>query len=235
MTNGYDFYIDGMLLPITPPSLKISVGSTNKVVTLINEGEINILKSPALVEVSFTARFPMRNYPYTKVRNVDSFQSYYSKLRSLKEGKRPFQFIVARTTPKGTVTWDTNLQMALETFTVNENADNGDDVLVDFKLRQWKSYGSKTVKITNDGKTTKATPNRQSKETTKESSAAGSYTVKDGDTLWAIAKKYYGDGSQYTKILEANSSTIESTAKNHGMQSSQGGHWIWSGTNLIIP
>ncbi|HVY67913.1 MAG TPA: putative Ig domain-containing protein, partial [Patescibacteria group bacterium] len=32
----------------------------------------------------------------------------------------------------------------------------------------------------------------------------GSYTVKKGDTLWNIAKKYYGDGRQWRKILEAN-------------------------------
>lgn len=234
MTNGYDFYIDGMLLPITPPSLKISVGSTNKVVTLINEGEVNILKSPSLIEVSFTARFPMRNYPYTKVGNVKSFQSYYSKFRSLKESKRPFQFIVARTTPNGTITWDTNLQMALESFTLNEDADYGDDVLVDFKLRQWKSYGGKTIKISNGGKTVKAKADRPTKNTTA-STDKEPYIVKTGDTLWAIAKKEYGDGALYTKILEANRTTIENTAKNHGMESSRNGHWIWEGTKLIIP
>ena len=31
-----------------------------------------------------------------------------------------------------------------------------------------------------------------------------SYTVKKGDTLWNIAKKYYGDGRKWRKILEAN-------------------------------
>ena len=31
-----------------------------------------------------------------------------------------------------------------------------------------------------------------------------------GDCLWNIAKKYYGDGSQYTKIYEANKGTIGS-------------------------
>ena len=31
------------------------------------------------------------------------------------------------------------------------------------------------------------------------------YTVQSGDTLWAIAERYYGDGNQYMKIASANS------------------------------
>jgi nucleoid-associated protein YgaU len=34
--------------------------------------------------------------------------------------------------------------------------------------------------------------------------ALKTYTVKAGDTLSKIAKQYYGDASQYTKIFEAN-------------------------------
>lgn len=34
------------------------------------------------------------------------------------------------------------------------------------------------------------------------------YTVKKGDTLWAIAKAYYGSGAQFTKIYEANKDKI---------------------------
>jgi len=30
------------------------------------------------------------------------------------------------------------------------------------------------------------------------------YTVTSGDTLWAIAQRYYGNGTQYTKIATAN-------------------------------
>lgn len=33
------------------------------------------------------------------------------------------------------------------------------------------------------------------------------HTVVKGDTLWGIAKKYYGDGNQYAKIAKANNIT----------------------------
>lgn len=34
------------------------------------------------------------------------------------------------------------------------------------------------------------------------------YTVKKGDNLWTLAKKFYGSGADYTKIYEANRDTI---------------------------
>jgi phage tail protein X len=36
------------------------------------------------------------------------------------------------------------------------------------------------------------------------SMAAGSYTVKKGDTLYGIARQRYGNGNQWTRIAEAN-------------------------------
>ena len=160
MYNGYEFYFkDGgtvLTFPITPPSLSIKVGSNNKVITLINEGDINILKSPSLTEVEFEARFPMRQYPYA--RQYSDFQSYYDIFQSLKESKRPFRFIVTRRSAGGgKKTWDTNLLVAIEDMTFDEDADEGDDVLVSFTLKQYKSYGVQTLKVATNAPTTTST------------------------------------------------------------------------------
>jgi 5'-nucleotidase len=37
-----------------------------------------------------------------------------------------------------------------------------------------------------------------------EGMAAGTYTVKKGDTLYSIARQRYGDGKQWTRIADAN-------------------------------
>lgn len=61
------------------------------------------------------------------------------------------------------------------------------------------------------------------------------YTVVHGDTLWKIAKQFYGSGQDYSDIYNANMETIESTAKGRGKKDSSHGHWIFPGTVLTIP
>ena len=55
--------------------------------------------------------------------------------KELKEKKKSFRFIVARTTLKNKRSWDTNLLVALEDFELKESADEGDDVIIAFKLK----------------------------------------------------------------------------------------------------
>ncbi len=235
MTNGYNFYFkDGsevLTFPITPGELNIKVGSNNKVITLINEGDINILKSPSLIEVSFEARFPMRKYPYS--RNVGDFQSFHDKFKELKEERKSFRFIVARTTPNGKRTWDTNLLMALEDYEIKEDADEGDDVIISFNLKQYKDYGVKT--LPNSYLKTSTSTSNKNRNNDGKGTTSSVYTVKSGDCLWNIAKAAYGNGAKYTTIYEANKNAIEADAKKHGKKSSSNGHWIWPGLKLTIP
>lgn len=58
-------------------------------------------------------------------------------------------------------------------------------------------------KSTSKAKTSTKQVTKKSKATTKK------YKVKRGDTLWAIAKKYYGSGAKYTKIVNANKKLIK--------------------------
>lgn len=234
MTNGYNFYFkdgeDVLTFPITPSKLSVKIGSNNKVVTLIGEGEINILKSPSLIEVEFEARFPMRQYPYA--REYVSFETYYHRFAGLKEEKRPFRFIVARTKPNGDRTWDTNLLMALEDFNLTEDSNEGDDVLISFKLKQFKEYGVK--RFYNDLDSTSTSTVARPSESSP-SSKDTVHVIASGESLWSISKLYYGTTLNWKKIYEANKNAIEEDAKKHGKASSSNGQWLWSGLEILIP
>ncbi len=69
----------------------------------------------------------------------------------------------------------------------------------------------------------------------KAAGGGQTYTVVPGDTLWGISKKFYGAGSKYHIIYNANVEVIESTAKNRGKKDSGNGHYIWAGEVLTIP
>lgn len=72
-------------------------------------------------------------------------------------------------------------------------------------------------------------------ETTRPATTSSTYTIKSGDTLWGIARKFYGDGTKWKTIYDANKDIIESTAKKYGRKSSDNGHWIYPGVTLTIP
>lgn len=208
--SGYDFYLKKCLLPIAPPKLSVKINNANETVTLINEGEINILKKAELTDIEFECRIPQEKYPFAVYKSgfkgADYFLDYFE---SLKTSKKPFQFIVCRKRPTGKRLFDTNIKVSMEDYKITEDAKNGFDVLVKIKLKQWRDYGTKTVNISFNMEKPKASVEPQREATTSPAPAAAqTYTVVKGDCLWNIAKKFYGNGSKYTVIYNANRSVI---------------------------
>ena len=75
----------------------------------------------------------------------------------------------------------------------------------------------------------------ESVESSSQGSQGQEYVVKQGDTLWDLAGRFYGDSTKYGQIYEANKDVIEETARRHGKSGSGQGYWIWEGTALFIP
>jgi LysM repeat protein len=236
--------------PIAPSELTINVNGRNESIDLMNEGEVNLLKSPGLTEISFKALIPQLN-KYSFAVNSEPIDTFTKFLNEMLENKKPFRFVVVRTA--GTkLLFDTNLQVACEGYEMHESAENGFDVELDISLKQYREYGVKTITLvsvqttkktdTTTNKTTTTTSNKNTTTTTASTNnkrptpaKSNKYTVKKGDTLWSIAKKYYGSGSKWQNIWNKNKSILDSTAKKHGKKDSSKGHWIYPGTVLTIP
>ena len=145
---SYVFYFNNMMLPVTPSQLQLKVKNQNKTINLINDGEINLLKKPGLTEITFKALFPNVRYPFAQYK--DGFRPaavYLEFLERLKVNQLSFQFIVTRTMPNRKPLFNTNIKVSLEDYKPVEDADNGFDVLVDINLKQFRSYGTRTVEI----------------------------------------------------------------------------------------
>ena len=225
----YYFYMGSVLLPIAPEKFTLKVKNANKTMTLINDGEINLLKEAGLTDLEFDALIPAVQYPFAtydgKFRPTSYFTNHFEKL---KLSKKPFQFIVSRKMPNGKLLFDTNMSVSLESYTIKEDAKQGFDLLVSFKLKQYKSFGTKIIKVETPKKEEeppKATvqTQRPPSENEPKPKQETTYTVKSGDCLWNIAKKFYGDGSKYTKIYEANKDKISNP------------NLIYAGQVFVIP
>lgn len=146
--SGYDFYLKKCLLPIAPDKLQVKINNANDTLTLINEGQINILKTPELTDIEFECRIPQVQYPFATYKSGFKGASYFlDYFESLKVDKKPFQFIVSRIMPNGKVLFSTNMKVSLEDYKITEQAKDGFDLMVKIKLKQYRDYGTKTVNI----------------------------------------------------------------------------------------
>ncbi len=208
---AYHVYMRKMLCPIAPSKLQLKIKGQNKTLTLINEGEVNLLKKAGLTEISFDLLLPNVQYPFATYKfGFRNAKYFLDQLESMKTSEKPFQFIVTRTFPDGKYIFDTDMKVSLEDYTIKEDSKNGFDVVVSVKLKQYREYGTKICKMTFANAKPKVSP-QTTRSTESCPTTPTTYTVKQGDTLYGIAKYFYGDKNAmgYVKIFRANTDKIK--------------------------
>lgn len=215
---SYEFWLDDTQLPVAPSKLTVKIKGNNKTITLINEGEINLLKMPGLIDISFSALLPNVSQPWARYYGASSFLDKLERLMTTKneQGKlQPFQFKVIRAFPDGRGLFGNDVTVALESYNIADDYKQGFDTTVDITLRQYREYGTKIIDIKPPSAVQpNATATTEPPRIAENAPGGNTHTVVRGDTLWGIAKKYLGDGSRYPEIYEANKTEID--ARNRG-------------------
>lgn len=209
---AYEMYMRNILCPVTPSKLQLKIKNQNKTMNLISGEEVNILKNAGLTEVSYDLLLPNVKYPFASYKSgFVGAKFFLDEFEKMKVEKKPFQWKIMRTFPNGKVLFDNDMSVSLEDYTIKEEAKEGFDVVVSIKLKQFRHYGTKLVKVSTSDDEPTATV-EEVRETTNSpepsENSVVTYTVVKGDSLWNIAKKYYGNGSKYTVIYEANKDKI---------------------------
>jgi LysM repeat protein len=191
-------------LPVSPANISFKVNNKNKTVELLDLGEINILKEPGLIDISFKVLLPSQPYPFALYPNgIFRLPEYYLKaFERYKYNKKKVNFCISRIASWNEPLFDTNLDVSLERYTLEEDAKSGNDVYVSLELKEYKEYHTKILELQQDADedSVKATI-----ETQRPAKVVPlTYTVKSGDTLWAIAKKNLNNGSRYKEIAITN-------------------------------
>jgi len=209
----YNFLIDNVQFPIAPAELSTKINGRNETIVLMNEGDVNIIKRTGLTDIEFEVLLPNVKYPFAVYPNGFQPATFYlQKLKDLMQGEKPFPFIVNRMLPNGNLLFDTDMIVSLENYEISESAEEDFDLNVTIEFKQYQNNGNKKVTIKTSTKAKNATGTTKTaskavveqKRPTTGKETPKTHTVKAGETLWVIAKKYLGDGSKYTELAKIN-------------------------------
>ena len=203
-------------LPVIPAEFERVIGAdyeTNKIVGL---GDVATFNGNGLAQLSLSSFFPNKEYSFNAYSNV---LKPYDLVRYFKEWKN--KGTVVRVILTGT---DINQSMYITNFSYGEKDGTG-DVYYSIDLLEYRPITIPKYNNNDNSDNSDREDNNKDKEEDNKTTQKTHKVVK-GDSLWAIAQKYYGKGSLYPKIKEANKTKYPSLVKNN---------IIYVNWELIIP
>lgn len=218
---AYYFFIGDMMLPVPPAKMNVKVNNKNKTINLINEGEVNIIKAQGLTEISFDARLPNQNYPFAdydtsfsssltsqltgsnfSFKKADYFLDNFetSKLSNL-----PVRLIITRMR-NWQLLFDTNMLVTLEDYNIDEDADNGFDLVVPLRFKQYRPYGTKECEVTTDENGVQHISVKETRPA-YDKTVPNAYKIRNEQSMWEVCKRMSGGSLDWREVMEKNSIT----------------------------
>lgn len=186
-------------LPVNPPEIEVEIPGQGKIYRIVKLGEINSIQTPSLSEISFESFFPAQRYPFVVGEELLEPSSYVEMIDEWRRARKVVRLIVT----DGTV--DINMLASIEDFTWREVAGAVGDIEYEMTLKQYRPYGPKLVQIktqTQNDQTVAAAEKKETRPQTKPQPKV--HVLKRGETLWALAQKYLGNGSRWPEIARLN-------------------------------
>lgn len=177
-----------LTLPVTPSGYPMAAGRAAERLDMAQTGQITLPGLSQLFQGQLEFMLPAQSYPFLTAGAMAD-PSYYIELLTKWSGDGD----VCRYIVTGT---DINSPVLLGPLEYGEQ-DGTNDVYCKLPLYEYRYLDEVQVE--------KHTQNSgRSSEASGQPQTAGSYTVVKGDSLWAICKKFYGDGSLAYKLATAN-------------------------------
>ena len=175
-----------LTLPVTPSGYPMAAGRAVERIDMAQTGQVALPGLNTLFTGTLEFMLPAVEYPFLTAGAAARPQHYIEQLTAWSRDASVCRYIVTGT--------DVNLPVLLGPLDYGEQ-DGTNDVYCKLPLYEYRLLDEvKVEKVTqNSGRAVETPP-----------PAAGSYTVVKGDSLWAICKKFYGDGSLAYKLATAN-------------------------------
>lgn len=208
-------------VPWLPEEITYSNGGTTVATyEILNTGAVAVPMGYGLAKVSWEGTWPGGQRTDKKLLRGSWKEPshYHNILEKWKKNGTKLNLMVTG--------YPINLNVLLEAYAEKPSGGFGDvEYKIEFIEDRDLTVSKKTKKKTKKKATTTKRP---AKKTT-------TYTVKKGDNLWTIAKRFLGSGSKWRTLYNANKTIIEQTAKKYGKKSSDKGWWIYPGVKIKIP
>ena len=190
--------------PVLPSAINVQDYAITNDSNITGLGDVTVFGGKGLRTTEISSFFPNPKRKYSFVSYTDYPKQYdcVNKIKKWMDKGEVLRFIVTGT--------EINFQVRITDFEYSEQ-DGTRDVYFTINLKEYRK-----IKISSTTPKKKKTDNKDRTDTkeTDNKPKQKTYTVKSGDTLYDIAKKHYGKGSDYKKIIEKNKTKYPSLAKN---------------------
>ena len=196
-------------LPVIPAEFERVIDADYETNNIIGLGDVATFNSNGLAQLSLSSFFPNKEYSFNEYSNVPKPYDLVSHFKDWKNKGTVVRVILTGT--------DINQEMYITNFAYGEKDGTG-AVYYTMDLLECRPITIRVINENNSGNTqntSRPTDNNSNNNNNTNNSTQKTHKVVKGDSLWAIAQKYYGKGSLYPKIKEANKSKYPSLAKNN--------------------
>lgn len=202
---------DKIRFPVVPPSIGVNRSNNIDTESVIKLGEVPIFNGTSLKTIEFTSFFPNQEYSFCDYTGFMKPYEFSEKIQKWMYEGKPLRIIVTDS--------PTNMQCLVQQFDTVEQ-DGTRDLYFTLNLLEYRPIEVPNLSNSSSSSNSNNTQNtsRPSETNTNSNNQQKTHKVVRGDTLYDIAKKYYGNGSLYPKIKEANKPKYPSLAKSNIIQ-----------------
>lgn len=190
-------------LPVNPEQIKKTQKLNAEKYQVLRGEQVCIPTYAELWSYEFSdCELPHRDTHYMEPRSDADPDKYIRAITKAQKNKLPVQLIYSNG-----VTDDESVKVLIESCSITEKAGEEGDKYLSLSFLQYKVPSKKYMAVVTPTATVAQPQVEQPANPAVEQGKT--YTVQKGDTLWKIAKQFYGNGALNTKIVSANSDKIK--------------------------
>lgn len=191
-------------LSMLPEKVKHKGSAKFQSYDIINVGEVKLPRGTKLLSFSWSGTFPgasRKGYSFVKSQHWKDPKELEKIFEGWRQSGATLILMVTETF--------INHEVRVSDFT-GTAAKGAGDITYDVTFIEAKDIMVYTTSELNMKPTAKTNETAGAARPAPAAAAAKTYTVKGGDSLWAIAQKHLGAGGKYAQIYELNKSVIGS-------------------------